>query len=304
MTSLNEGNRFPVRPNAARSLHAERAAVINHLDRLLDLRDLVREPGSLTVGQWCQLFAVALDFKPDLIIELGRGRGNSTCVFTEAAHCIGGCRVISIGFEGGWSTETVPRLVEAVEPDWFDPLEVIEGDITAVDFQNILAGSTRVIFFWDAHGSDLGNFVLSQVFPLLSAVQNIVAVHDVVDARFESVGAEYVRTDGEWMYWQGDLVSPFPELVPLYDFLSRNRIEFATAVSSVRELQREDGETWAELAGAFNEPPADDALAAGYWMYFELGSGAYVFPPRAAVARTSRSPLGMRRRLTGLRNRC
>ena len=277
--------------------------MISHLDRLLTLREIVREPGSLTVGQWCQLYALALDVKPDLIIELGRGRGNSTCVFTEAAHRIGACRVVSIGFEGGWATETMPRLAGRVEPGWFDRLEVIESDITAVDFRDILEGSTRVIFFWDAHGSDLGNFVLSEVFPLLGTVPNIVAVHDVVDARFESVGPEYLRADGEWMYWQGDLVSPFPELVPLYDFLCRNRIGFTTAVASVRELQKEDGDAWAELAEAFSEPPADEALAAGYWMYFELGPGAYVFPPRAVVPGASTRRLEMWRRFTGLRDR-
>ena len=39
----------------------------------------------LTRGQWAQWYSVALGFQPDLIVELGRSKGNSTALFCQAA---------------------------------------------------------------------------------------------------------------------------------------------------------------------------------------------------------------------------
>ena len=54
--------------------------------QLRRLAAVVNRPGDLTLFQYGQLFAAALDFAPTLIVELGRGLGNSTCVFTTAAQ--------------------------------------------------------------------------------------------------------------------------------------------------------------------------------------------------------------------------
>jgi hypothetical protein len=76
------------------------------------------------------------------VLKLGRGYGNSTCVFTEAAHSVG-CRVVSIGFdsERAWETQTAPRLADLVDESWFAPLTVVQDDITTLDFRPLLEGS-------------------------------------------------------------------------------------------------------------------------------------------------------------------
>ena len=57
-------------------------------DRFTGMGEAVGELTHLSSFQWAQLAAMALEYQPDLIIELGRGKGNSTCVFTEAANII------------------------------------------------------------------------------------------------------------------------------------------------------------------------------------------------------------------------
>jgi cephalosporin hydroxylase len=48
--------------------------------------------------------AAVLEFKPDLILELGRAMGNSTAAFTNAANLLGpsACRVLSLCLSYEW----------------------------------------------------------------------------------------------------------------------------------------------------------------------------------------------------------
>jgi len=249
----------------AEALLAQRERVRGDAPLLMQLREAVGAPASLTAAQWLQLYAFALELRPDLIVELGRGNGNSTCVFTQAAAALPRTEVVSIGFdtEQAWTAQTAPRLRGLVSGEWFAPLQVRHEDILAVDFADVFGRAPgRVLLFWDAHGVDLGAFVLSLALPLLEGREHVVAVHDVTDGRHEDPGPAYVRADGLPSVWQGPLVSPFRELVPLYDFLSRNRLPFETAAAS---LDRRRAELAAAYAGADPYP-----LEGGHWMWFAV----------------------------------
>jgi hypothetical protein len=60
-----------------------------------------------------------VEYRPDLIGELGRSHGNSTCVLTEAATLLGGCRVRSYDVDGGraYETVTLPAIRPLVSPE-------------------------------------------------------------------------------------------------------------------------------------------------------------------------------------------
>jgi ubiquinone/menaquinone biosynthesis C-methylase UbiE len=58
-------------------------------ERILDLARAVGSEKDLQLFQWAQLMAMTWEFEPDLVIELGRGHGNSTCAFTEAMNGVG-----------------------------------------------------------------------------------------------------------------------------------------------------------------------------------------------------------------------
>ena len=106
----------------ATALWNKRQAVSRAKERLAMLHRVVDSPDDLDLGTSIQLYAFCLEFAPDLIVELGRRYGNSTCVFTQAANELGNTKVLSIDYDPGWSNRTVSRLKKAVSPEWFDPL--------------------------------------------------------------------------------------------------------------------------------------------------------------------------------------
>ena len=69
----------------AKALLAQRSFLLETKDEWLRLAEAVGRPTDLAPFQWGQLAAFALEFKPDLILELGRGVGNSTALFLEVA---------------------------------------------------------------------------------------------------------------------------------------------------------------------------------------------------------------------------
>jgi hypothetical protein len=197
--------------NALPRVEAERFEVMH---RLVDA-----PPLDLPLENWQELYDLTVAFRPDLVLELGRGWGNSTCVFTEAANRVG-FRVISIGFdaEHGWESRTAPRLAQVVESTWFAPLTVLHDDITAVDFGPLLRGSRRTLVFWDAHGADVAEAVTDRLLPALPADNEIVV---------DDIWATPERYGLRALYQAGPLWSLFEELPLLWSYLSERQIQFA-----------------------------------------------------------------------------
>src|SRR5580658_766940 len=93
----------------ARAYWNQRSALAATRARILALRDAIDRASDLRPGQWAQLIAVTMEFKPDVILELGRGSGNSTVAFTEAVNRMGGkARVLSICRSLDWEEYTLP----------------------------------------------------------------------------------------------------------------------------------------------------------------------------------------------------
>ncbi len=74
--------------------HAD--SIASSLPVITSMLDVIDSKQNLTVPQAVALFATALDFKPDVILELGRGAGNSTAVFAQAASLFSGSKVHSM----------------------------------------------------------------------------------------------------------------------------------------------------------------------------------------------------------------
>jgi hypothetical protein len=244
-------------------------------NRLVTFRDVVGWPGDLLLGNWVQLYALSLEFAPDLIVELGRGYGNSTCVFIAAANRLQNTKVVSIGHdsERTWASITAARLKKVVPPNWFNPIETLEQDILDTDFAKIFSPAKSIFLFWDAHGKELADYVLAEIFPHLQDKKHVILVHDISDARHDDLEPSYVRADGLPQNWLGYLVGPFAELVPLYDFFSRNGIAYDTAIASLkRGFLREDTRR-AELEKSYGiDFPKPTPLEASGVVYFDLNN--------------------------------
>jgi hypothetical protein len=202
----------------AEALQRQAGALAERRGRFAAFHDLIDSKHNLPLETWEPLFAIVVDYAPDLILELGRGRGNSTALFVEAAHEIG-AEVVSIGFEGGdesWAGHTRPRLEPLVGPDWFTPLTALDQDIVDTDFDEVIDDHRRVFLFWDAHGAELADTLFERLVSILPA-DNQIVVHDVGDA-----------SEGTFDVVAGPLGSMFDEITVIWDRIERRGLDYAT----------------------------------------------------------------------------
>ena len=124
----------PVRPapSPADAYYNQRHAVAATSDRLRRLREAIKDPINLSAFQWAQWFAYVREYRPDLVLELGRGNGNSTAAVNEALHQLGHGRLVSFCLTRTWHEKTVPLLRPFVEADWFDRIEARVGNLLQI----------------------------------------------------------------------------------------------------------------------------------------------------------------------------
>jgi len=275
----------------ANAVYAQRAALAAAQPRLRDLRRRVGRPQDMAPLDWSLFYALALHFKPDRIVELGRGFGNSTTAFTEAANDLGGCSVVSVDRDLGhtWETQTLPQLDGAIDAAWLHHLDVLQADILDVPAQRLFGDARRVILLWDAHGDELGRYVLSGLLPALQGREHLVILHDVTDARRRNLERSY-GTPEATTYWQGHLVCAFEEIYAALDFISRNGLQPETPSNAFEAWLRVHEGAKAEELRAFFREVLDDAYLddgyaqGGHWLYFDLVTREsdlpLVFPPQ------------------------
>ena len=179
----------------------------------------------LPLEDWHRLYERAVAAAPDMIIEVGRGYGNSTVVLTEAAHELG-VRVYSIGNDvpPTFANVTWGKLRPVVGGAWRSPLVLIQGDVR--DYKPFEC--ERAFLFWDAHGPEVAETMLERLIPALPHGSTVV-VHDVrtpQEAAKYPIEADPARgiPDGYPYSWNGFL-SPFQELPLLGAWLDECGIE-------------------------------------------------------------------------------
>lgn len=244
-------------PTPAHALWNQRDRLASLADRIKALSAAVNHPTDLTRYQWVQIMAFALEFRPDLVIELGRGMGNSTCCFLEVANQLGGaeaCRVVSLCLSSSWFDTTVPRLRKVVPQKWFAPGHIKQGNILEYDFTAEVERAQRCLVFWDAHGFEIAECVLGNLLPSLADKPHLVLMHDMSDIRYEIPSREYGEL-GIWKgenaaepaLWLGHIFSRVAQSVAIVDFCTRNHLPLHSAVESLHMELAQDPEKLAAL---------------------------------------------------------
>jgi hypothetical protein len=261
----------------------QRHALASARDLLLTLANAINKPLDLTSFQWAQLYAMALEFRPHIILELGRDTGNSTCVFTEAARQLSQCRVVSLCFSTTWEDHTLPKIQPLVPAGWFDPLRIEHADILTFNYEEIFGGAARIMIFWDAHGYDIAECVLGRILPLIQDRPHLVMNHDMSDLRYQpdEFFHDYYLWKGlsnEPAYFQiGDLVSNVQQAISVTDFLARNNLTFFSADHDLHTQLPSNGTRFLELQSLLGDKLF--SLSAD-WRWFSLNErpGPFVFP--------------------------
>jgi len=261
----------------------QRLALAELRDRILALNAAVNHSSDLWPFQWAQLMAVVMEYQPDLILELGRGNGNSTCAFTEAAHQTPArTRILSLCLSDTWERETVPRLRKTVPESWFAPLQTLRTDILQYDYRQALQGAARVVIFWDAHGFAIAECVLGAILPAIAGREHLVLMHDLSDCRYSSDQQMEYGGHGLWKAndWSGPRLklgiidSAVEQSIAALDFTTRNHLTLDSADHSFHsEL---DSSRQAEMQRVMGELFNTQA----HWFYFSLNErpGPYTFP--------------------------
>jgi hypothetical protein len=266
-------------------------------DRLRELMRAVGQTVDLSLNQWVQLTAFALDFRPDLIIELGRERGNSTCCFLEAAELLRpeqDCRVVSLCLTDYWAKETRPRLERVCSHAWFARGEILRQNLLKYDFAAAIGRSRRVLLFWDAHGFDIAECVLGRVLPVLADRHSAVMLHDMSDLRYDGAPPASYGPQGIWKgardnhgtFWLGHINSHVAQAVSVVDFTTRNRIPLHSAGEEMHREFASDAGKAAEMARLLGD---EMFRLPAHWFWFSLDeapgpvalqSRALSLPPR------------------------
>jgi len=272
----------------AQALWNQRERIADNRDRIGALMSAVGRSTDLTPFQWAQLLAFALEFRPDLIIELGRERGNSTCCFLEAARLLAPspCSVVSLCLTDLWQRETAPRLRPLCDVDWFARGRVLTQNLLTFDFAAALAQSRRCLLFWDAHGFDIAECVLGKVLPLLHGREHVVTLHDMTDLRYDGAPPADYDEHGLWKgerdsrgrFWIGSIASHVAQAISVVDFTTRNRIPLHPAAESLHALFKNDPVRTSELRRLLG----DDLFSlSAHWFWFSTAEapGRVVYPP-------------------------
>ena len=276
-------------PTPAEGYWNQRFALREARERLVALEEAVGQLSDLSPVQWAQLLAFALEFRPTMILELGRGLGNSTCVFAEAAHRLppGSCRVLSLCNTDYWERQTLPKVREIVPPEWHSPVQALLADILTFDYEAAFRGDERLFVFWDAHGFDVAECVLGRILPLIEKRPHVVAMHDLSDARYVDPSSDQYGERGLWRGEAstgsgarvriGNINSEVAQAVAITDFCCRNRLPLESADHSFHTELGPDAHKMEELRTVIGERHFS---LNGDWFWFSLNdaSSPFTFP--------------------------
>lgn len=208
----------------------------------------IDSPNVFTLAQGLFLALAAKSIGAEVAIDLGTGAGNSACVLSTV------CPVVhTIGYDSWSESLAVPSGVTRHT-----------ADIAGLDFRPLIGEARSVLVFWDAHGFDIAERVLSHLMPLIADRRHIVVCHDICDNRNGRVDLSYggkrmwrgmadcYGSADEFAYanigWASTIVD---QLVPIMDFCRRNEIELRSAdddFAALPEQQRRD------IAGLLQTP--------------------------------------------------
>jgi len=271
----------------AQALWNQREVISSLCERFKILSTAVNSPRELALYQWTQIAAFALEFRPDLIIELGRKNGNSTCCFLEVANQLkatGSCTVLSLCLDDSWQRKTLPNLRPICPPRWFSQGDIRIANILDFDFSPILEKANRCLVFWDAHGFDVAECVLGGLLPSLVQKNHLVLMHDMTDARYEHPQVAY-HGAGLWkgesasgFYFRiGNIVSNVAQAISIVDFASRNLLPLHSASESIQTEDAKDPQRTATLQQLLGD---EFFSVEAHWLWFSLHEvlGNITFP--------------------------
>lgn len=190
---------------------------------LWDLCQRVGTEHDFAFDDWEILFYVLESYGPDCIFEIGRGMGNTTCVFLE--HCVHhrDVKFISVDLYDNWHQETIARLPKDFPGNCFNH-ELLHMDFMDFDLTRIADGEWKnLLFFWDVNDVKVAKRVVNELLPQLQDKNVLVCMHDVGH-----------KTGRPRRYHWREYESIYPDLEVVGEFLDKTG--WPAAVPDTREI--------------------------------------------------------------------
>lgn len=208
---------------------AAMAALRPHMAKAFEELDV---RGAFSVSQGLALAATVRHFRPDVILDLGTGRGGSAVALALADPSV---PVYTFDNEPQWD-QRVAYLLNDLPAN----VHPIVTDIVEYDYAALLGPAQRVMVFWDAHGFEIAARLFSHMLPFFADKPHVIFCHDIDDIRYCGTDEESGSYNGKGM-WRGydhyidhidttDKVrvgwmwTGMDQAVALADFTSRNRV--------------------------------------------------------------------------------
>jgi predicted O-methyltransferase YrrM len=202
------------------------------IERITRALNWLDQAAFLSRVQGYALAAVADHYRSDVILDLGTGPGNSAAVFSIARP---GSTIYTFDLEDSWSQPARETFLPA---GIGKNVRVMIGDLTKIDFAPLIGTNESILIFWDAHGFEVADHVLSHVMPLIADRKHIVVCHDMSHIRFlnnfDYEGRPFWRGLHAFGDWPGKTayavlgwtVFNVDQVIPIIDFCTRNEMQF------------------------------------------------------------------------------
>jgi hypothetical protein len=284
------GSDRPSQLDVAGYFYQQRRQLAGDAGTLRKLIAAVESVGNLAPSQWAQWYGITLGFQPDLILELGRGHGNSTAMFCLAGERIRDVEIVSVCLSGDWIVDVAAKVERIVGAAALRRLDARMADIATVDYERIIAAHQRVLVLWDAHGFEVAEVVLGQILPALVGREHLLLMHDIIDNRYADDEVTRAYTAGLWKprpspsavafgsdFNIGWMRSIFEQIIPLSDFSARNDVEIGSGEHEFHRFFDPHPERVEQMLDALG--PDLFSLAAR-WAFLSLSgrAGPWFFP--------------------------
>ena len=231
-------------------IDAALASEINFLEHsaheLREILEKINDPTTFSLSQALCLTALIRSRKPDILIDLGTGNGNSAAIAAYAFETIqSAAKVHTFDIDRSWLEDAGPKLPDSIGTHVVSH----KGDLTLFDFGPLLVHSKSAIVFWDAHGHEIAEKVLSEIMPKIWQLPHIVLCHDISDNRFQSREQRAYGNRPPWRgmnyYYRaeptnyvnvGHFQTIVDQVIPIMDFCFRNSVDLQSCDYAVSLL--------------------------------------------------------------------
>ena len=212
--------------------------------------------------------AVCWEFEPDLIIDLNGGNLSVLGALLEGSHFVDTQRadVITITEKLEAFKHFKSKTSAVRSGEWTGNWDVIPSSQAEPLLSERLQRYKRVLVHYNSRNEKDSDVLLRWLLPAISGRENLIVCLGISDTRY--LGVHHLEYQGAQKngFVLGHLQSDNPNVVALFDYLSRNQLDFHSAKKSFSEFFSVSGENLMD--------------AHFFWFTLPLKlAGQYFFPP-------------------------